>query len=71
MTRSCASSGCPGRRRLLDEDVERGAADLPALERLEQRGLVDDAAARAFTSSTPFFILAKRVVVDEALGLRS
>ena len=32
--------------RLLGEDVERGAGDLPALERLDERLLVDELAAR-------------------------
>ena len=35
------------RRRLLLEDVERGAGDLPGRDRLGERRLVDDAAARA------------------------
>ncbi len=34
-------------RRLLGEDVERGARDLAASDRVRERRLVDDAAARA------------------------
>ena len=36
-----------GRRRLRDLHVERGALDAAAVERIQQRRLVDDAAARA------------------------
>ncbi len=46
ITFACEHERVVLRRRLLLEDVERRAADLPRFERLEQRGLVDDAAAR-------------------------
>ena len=55
ITFGCVRRGDGLRRRLLDEDVEPGAADLAGLEGLEQRRLVDDPAARGVDDDqTPF-----------------
>jgi len=45
-----------GRGRLLDEHVERRARDLLGIERVDQRLLIDQDAARAMMMRTPFFI---------------
>ncbi len=46
-----------GRRRLFDENIERGAGDLARFDRLGQRGFIDDSAACAIDDAHALFHL--------------
>ena len=54
-----------GGRRFLDKHVERGAGDLAGFDRVDQRGLIDDAAARAVDDSHALLHLRERRGADE------
>ena len=56
-------------RRLDREDVERRACEVPALERLRERVLVDDAAARGVDESRALLHQAQLALPDQSLGL--
>ncbi len=58
-----------GRRRLLDEHVEGRARDLPGIERLPQRLLVDQPAARTIDDAHALLHRRDRSGIDDVLGL--
>ena len=57
-------------QRLLVEDVERRARDLPGLQALDQRLVHDQLAARAVDDADALLHAGDRLRVDQALGLR-
>ena len=59
-----------GCRRLLDEDVERRARDMAAVERGAQRRLVDEAAARAIDDAHALLGLGEVFGRQDVAGLR-
>ena len=69
ITRSWFTSGWSFGGRLGREDVERRAAHAPALQRLEQRRLVDDAAARGVHHQHPRAHLREGGAAEHAGGV--
>ena len=67
-TLSCANSGMSAVGSI-GEDVERRAPDVPALERLGERVLVDDAAARGVHEPRARLHQRQLVLADQPLGL--
>ena len=57
------------RRRLLAEHVDRRAGDMAGFERLEQRRLIDQFAARAIDQADAFFGRGERFGIDDVAGL--
>ena len=57
------------RRRFFPEDVDRGAGDVAGFERLAQRRLVNELAARAVDQPHAFFDELKRLGIDDVAGL--
>src|SRR5436305_2705235 len=55
---------------LADIDIERGAAQMPPLERIDERALVDDLAARDVDEDAALFHQRKALLVEEARCLR-
>ena len=58
------------RRRLRRVDVQGGAADMPALDRFDQRGLVDQLAAGGVDQLQALLALAQPLGVEGVTGLR-
>src|SRR5580658_3517490 len=58
-----------GRRWFFDEDVERRTGRLARFQRIQQRGLVDDAAARAIDNAHTLFHHCEGPSVNEATRL--
>ena len=56
-------------RRLLDEDVESGAGDVLGIQRIDQRLLVDQTAARTIDDAHALLGLGQSRRVDDVLGL--
>src|ERR1051326_7452701 len=55
---------------LADIDIERGAAQMAAVERIGERDLVDDLAARYVDEDAALFHQRKALLVEEARCLR-